>query len=235
MPTSRPHRPSIPRMPGLRHLLPALRRRLSRCGWRGAVAAGAVTAVVIVACTSAAPRHAPARHGGVERGIASWYGPKFQGRPTASGEIFDMNRLTAAHRTLPFGTRVEVVNLDNGRSVEVTINDRGPWVGKRILDLSYAAARELGMLGPGTARVEIRPLAARGGALYTVQVGAFEDETRAARLREKLRRDYPDTVVRTDGPWHRVQVGEFGDRKAAESLRRKLERLGFTALLVALP
>lgn len=93
------------------------------------------------------------------QGVASWYGAEFQGLPTASGEPFDMNGLTAAHRTLPLGSRARVVNLENGRSVVVRITDRGPYVGQRVIDLSYEAARELDMAPAGTARVEVVPLA----------------------------------------------------------------------------
>lgn len=94
--------------------------------------------------------------------MASWYGNPFHGRATASGETYDMEAMTAAHPTLPFGTRVRVENLDNGRSATVTINDRGPFVKDRILDVSRKAARELGMLGPGTARVRITVLSGAG-------------------------------------------------------------------------
>ncbi len=115
------------------------------------------------ACTGRpAPTTKPRKPSGdsrsVERGVASWYGKKFHGRRTASGERYDMFRLTAAHRTLPFGARVRVVNLRNGRVVTVRINDRGPFVKGRIIDLSYAAARELGMVRSGLAQVEIRRL-----------------------------------------------------------------------------
>lgn len=92
-------------------------------------------------------------------GIASWYGPGFQGRPTASGEAFDTHELTAAHKTLPFGTRVRVTNLSNGASVVVRINDRGPYHGGRVIDLSQAAANRIGMIPAGTARVKIEVLA----------------------------------------------------------------------------
>lgn len=97
-----------------------------------------------------------------EEGTASWYGDEFHGRPTASGETFDMNGLSAAHRTLPLHTWVEVTNLDNGRRIVVRVNDRGPFARThtRILDLSYGAARELQMVGPGTARVRVRALRA---------------------------------------------------------------------------
>lgn len=98
--------------------------------------------------------------GYVEEGMASWYGDEFHGRPTASGERYDMHRLSAAHRTLPLHTWVEVTNLQNGRSVVLKVNDRGPFArtGERILDLSYAAARELGVVAAGTARVRVRAL-----------------------------------------------------------------------------
>jgi len=92
-------------------------------------------------------------------GLASWYGQRHHGRPTASGEPYDMHRLTAAHRTMPFGTRLRVTSVENGRSVVVRVNDRGPHVAGRILDLSFAAAKSLGMVGNGVARVEIVVLA----------------------------------------------------------------------------
>jgi rare lipoprotein A len=91
-----------------------------------------------------------------ETGIASWYGKRYHGRRTASGEIFDMNSGTAAHRTLPFGTRVQVTNLENGRSAVLKINDRGPFVRRRIIDVSRRAAQELGFVHQGTARVRVR-------------------------------------------------------------------------------
>lgn len=96
-----------------------------------------------------------------DRGRASWYGPEFQGSPTASGEPFNMNALTAAHRTLPLGSYARVKNLDNGRSVVVKINDRGPHARRRMIDLSYAAAQEIRMVGAGTARVEVEPVITR--------------------------------------------------------------------------
>ena len=94
-------------------------------------------------------------------GLASWYGQRHHGQATASGELFDMNKLTAAHRTMPFGTRLKVTNVENGRSVVVRVNDRGPWVKDRVIDVSRAAARTLGMTGDGVARVEIVVLGAQ--------------------------------------------------------------------------
>lgn len=170
----------------------------------------------------------------VHRGIASWYGPRFHGRRTASGERYNMNDLTAAHRTLPFGTLVEVRNVRNGRSVVVRINDRGPYSKNRVIDLSFAAAREIGAVLPGTAPVELY-LSSTGGAppRFTVQVAAFSEEDRAQDLKRDLSRIYPEAVVRSDGTWNRVQVGAFEDRDQAETLRRELAALGMTSFVVA--
>ena len=114
----------------------------------------AVITVIMVAVACAAPSLAGKAY--TEEGLASWYGKKFQGKKTASGEKFDMHKLTAAHRTLPFGTRVKVTRIDNGKSVVVKINDRGPFVKGRIIDLSKAAAKKLDMINAGVARVRIK-------------------------------------------------------------------------------
>jgi rare lipoprotein A len=113
----------------------------------------ALGVTVLCGCAAVSP---PPATGTV--GVASWYGPRHHGRPTASGEPFDMNALTAAHRTLPLGTRVRVTNVDNGRSVVVRITDRGPYVGERVIDVSQAAAEALGMLERGVARVQLEVL-----------------------------------------------------------------------------
>lgn len=192
----------------------------------------------------------------VETGTASWYGGKFHGRLTANGERYDMHGMTAAHKTLPFGTVLEVRNLDNGKVCRVRVNDRGPFVRGRIVDVSYAAAQTLGMVGPGTARVELAVVPAAGPAApvlvaasgagaagarpvldhgaFTVQVGAFSESGRAATLRDLLRSRFPAAQVRSDGRWHRVQVGTFEERGAAEALRAELERLGWAALVVVI-
>ena len=123
----------------------------------------------------------PASEGRVSQtGIASWYGPGFHGKATASGAIYDQNDLTAAHQTLPLGTRVMVTNLETGSSAEVTINDRGPFAKGRIIDLSYGAGKALGMIGPGTIPVRVEVLGApsniqsiRTSLDYTLQVGSF--------------------------------------------------------------
>lgn len=172
---------------------------------------------------------------GVERGVASWYGPGFNGKRTASGVRYDMHDLTAAHRTLPFGTRVEVRNLANDRTILVTINDRGPFKKQRIIDLSYAAAKELQIVGPGTGEVEVQVLGQAQAAermAFTVQVGAFSDPERAVAAHHDLQRLYPEAYVASDGVWNRVQVGLFPQRENAESLRRELAAQGISAVVV---
>ncbi|OLC35411.1 MAG: hypothetical protein AUH81_10220 [Candidatus Rokubacteria bacterium 13_1_40CM_4_69_5] len=131
----------------------------ARTGWP-------VALLVLAGCATArvAPPPAPVRLGAEERGQASWYGEPFHGRRTSSGETFNMYQLTAAHRTLPMGTRVLVTHLGNGRSVEVRINDRGPFLGGRIIDVSYAAAQRLGALGAGIFPVRLRVVALPDGA-----------------------------------------------------------------------
>lgn len=173
----------------------------------------------------------------LERGVASWYGPGFHGRRTASGERYDMHELTAAHPSLPFGTLLEVRNVATGASVRVRVNDRGPFAKNRIIDLSKAAAAAIGMIGPGTALVELVavgkvPIGPRG---YAVQVGAFQDEIRARSLADSLCRDFPRVAVRSDDAWHRVQVGAFTDRGDAERFADELDALGYVAVVVPLP
>jgi len=117
-------------------------------------------ALSLASCAPHQARRLPLKHS--SEGIASWYGPGFHGRKTASGERYNQNSLTAAHKTLPFGSTIEVKNLDNGKSVVVRINDRGPFVRGRVIDLSRAAAGKIDMLGTGTARVHLSSLSASG-------------------------------------------------------------------------
>ncbi len=197
-------------------------------------------AVALGACISTRPRRVPLGH--TERGMASWYGPGFDGRRTASGETFDMNALTAAHRRLPFGTVVRVTNRDNGRRVEVRVNDRGPFARGRILDVSYGAAESLGMIGPGTARVEIEvidrlpaplPADAVVATGWLVQLGAFREPERAATLAAELAHRAPEVHVQQDADWHRVVVGPFRKRGKAEERARELQRAGYPAFVRA--
>jgi rare lipoprotein A len=169
-----------------------------------------------------------------EKGTASWYGVRFHGRKTANGERFDMNELTAAHPSLPFGTLLEVRSVRSGKSVVVRVNDRGPFSKNRIIDLSFAAAREIGLVLSGTAPVELF-FVEKGGAppRYTVQVAAFGEEGRANELKSELTRFYPETTVRSDGTWSRVQVGAFSERDQAEALRRELAAMGMSSIVVA--
>jgi rare lipoprotein A len=171
--------------------------------------------------------------GSTETGIASWYGHPYHGRAAANGEIYDMEKLTAAHRTLPFGTWVEVRNLTNEKSVKVRITDRGPFVDGRIIDLSRAAAREIDLIGPGIVKVRLEVIDPPRGALperYAVQVGAFRDQGRAERLRREMERQYgfAKVVIRQGrGPVHRVLVGNELTHQAAgllaEQLRGRVE------------
>ncbi len=179
----------------------------------------------------------PGRPGDHERGLASWYGPGFHGRQTANGETYDMHAMTAAHKSLPFDTVVEVRNRDNGRRTRVRINDRGPFVRGRIIDLSRAAAEALGMIGPGVARVEItvvrpsRKQARRdgtAGAGWLVQAGAFRDRVRAERRARRVS-GYGDVRIATAGGLHKVLLGPWPRQEEAERVAARLRRDGLEA------
>ncbi|HEX2464918.1 MAG TPA: septal ring lytic transglycosylase RlpA family protein [Thermoanaerobaculia bacterium] len=189
------------------------------------------------ACTSTRPTSTagPDEEHATQEGIASWYGPGFHGKPTASGEIYDMHALTAAHRTLALGTTVEVRNLENGRTTIARINDRGPHRRRRIIDLSLAAAEALGIDQVGLARVRLTVIASPLPARYWVQVGAFEVEENARALRNELEPRYPGTLIRTESGWFQVRVPSGEKRRAAEALRRDLRRAGFDTVLVRQP
>ena len=198
----------------------------------------------------------PHARGFTQKGSASWYGKKFHGRKTSNGETYNMYGLTAAHKTLPMDTWVRVKNLDNNRSVEVRINDRGPFVRGRIIDLSYTAAKAIDMVGPGTARVEIVALGtARSGAPstkrpqefvpmdyqtgnFTFQVGAFKERKNAERLRKALDRRYKNAHISEfdspDGLFYRVRVGRITNLAQAEAYEKILIQDGFVqAFIVA--
>ena len=175
----------------------------------------------------------------MQTGTASWYGPGFHGNRTSSGEIYDQYELTAAHPTLPLGTRVAVTNLQNGRAVEVRVNDRGPFVKGRTIDLSYAAARSLGMLGPGTVPVRIEVLGATAVPLtasYSVQVGAFTDRDNAVRLQRTLAHRFDGVYIATlegkAGRYYRVRLGHFERREQAVGVARSVAPLGLSPVIV---
>ncbi len=183
-------------------------------------------------------------------GIASWYGEKFHGRKTSNGEIYNMYGMTAAHKTLPMGTWVLVENLENHRKIKVRINDRGPFVRGRIIDLTRTGAKKLGMLGAGTAKVRItalgqatayaakthvpvsfRPVDYWKGN-FTVQVGAFKDRNNAQRYRQKLSRTYINAhiVAHEDyrGRFYRVRIGRFSNLMDAQSFVENLANILIT-------
>lgn len=210
--------------------------------WRGVVGSVAL-ATALAGCGFIFGRSKPpveARPGATQTGMASWYGPGFHGSRTSSGEIYDQNDLTAAHPTLPLGTQVAVTNLQNGKAVEVRINDRGPFVKGRSIDLSYAAARSLGMIGPGTAPVRIEVLGNDGlqmpSAAYTIQVGAFADRDKAVRLQGTLARRFDSVYLATldgkTGRYYRVRLGRFGRREDAATFARSITPLGLSAIIV---
>jgi rare lipoprotein A len=168
-----------------------------------------------------------------EVGEASWYGLEERGRPTASGEPMDPGALTAAHRTLPFGTVVEVTNLATGAAVHVRINDRGPFVGARVIDLSHEAARRLGILRQGVAAVRLTVTNIPPRIPFTVQVGAFGRRQTAEEFSRRLRADGFSGVEVTPGNGvHRVRVGRFLKRSDAELTARALKGQGYEALVV---
>lgn len=201
-----------------------------------------VTAGLVLSSTGcSAHRFEQNRPGAVQRGVASWYGADFHGRRTASGSVYDMHDMTAAHRELPLGSRVEVRNLENGKSVRVEITDRGPFKKGRIVDMSYAAAKALGMMQKGTARVELQilelgrgPSGPNTATRFTVQVGAFRDPDNAASLQQELAARRDDVQRVDDGKWHRVRVGLFRSLDDAEAVRGELLGLGYHAVVVYL-
>lgn len=190
--------------------------------------------ITLVACSSSPPKptYFPGYPiGYVERGIASWYGPGFHGNKTANGERYDMHRLTAAHRTLPLGSIAVVRSINTGRKVTVRINDRGPFAKGRILDLSLAGAKALGMVGNGTDRVELRVVGFQGNTgamgLLRVQIGSFAEHQNAVNLLDQAKHIYPggriQTVELPEGRRYRVQVGKFMTEAQAEVAASKLE------------
>jgi rare lipoprotein A len=186
-----------------------------------------------------------------EKGIASWYGTKFHGKRTSSGEPYDMYAMTAAHKTLPLPSYVEVTNLENGRKVIVKVNDRGPFHDNRLIDLSYSAATKLGIVAKGTGLVEVRaitpgsyqktaaspesvtpPGKTVGSATMFLQVGAFSTMQRAEQVKLRLQRDITDSVVivpldRPQGTLYRVRVGPLASVSYGDSLAERLIGLGF--------
>jgi rare lipoprotein A len=177
----------------------------------------------------------------VEEGVASWYGVPFDGHRTSNGEIYDMHAFTAAHRTLPFGSMVRVTNLRNGMQTEVRINDRGPFVANRIIDLSLSAAQAIQMVGPGTAQVRLEVISGPSPTqgFFGVQVGAFANRDNADRLQAQLATRYPFVSIATydspSGIFYRVRVGRLPTEAAAHELATQLhDNEQFTTFVVRL-
>ena len=192
--------------------------------------------------------------GYVKRGTASWYGTKFHGRRTSSGEIYDMYAMTAAHKSLPLPTYVQITNLDNQKSAIVKVNDRGPFHDNRLIDLSYAAAVKLGIAENGTAQVEVKALDATtldtttpdasakaqppapSNSVTTghfVQVGAFADRGNAEQLQKQIALQIPFPVtISSVNTYYRVRVGPFSDKQQVEAAESRLLDLGINETLI---
>jgi rare lipoprotein A len=194
----------------------------------------------------------PSSDGFEQTGYASWYGKKFHGRSTSNGERYDMFKMTAAHKTLPFGTHVVVTNQQNKKRTVVRINDRGPFVKGRIIDLSYSAAQEIDLVGPGVAKVHLVALGRQVGTVksgkntsnpivaiddldqgeFTIQVGAFLEKANANKIANRLGiifeyvkvERYVDGESRT---LHRVHVSKSMTLAQAEEIEKQLEEMGF--------
>lgn len=179
--------------------------------------------------------------------VASWYGPEFQGKLTASGERFDMHRFTCAHRELPFGTVLKLTNISNNKTVRCIVNDRGPFVSGRDIDLSYAAAREIGLIGPGTGNVrvtylgrdssyikEVRYISSDGP--YTIQIGSFREFDNAFHLRSGLDLKYKGVYVIeafiNNATYYRVRIGKFQSREESLSLAKTLAEEGYSPVIM---
>jgi rare lipoprotein A len=208
-----------------------------------------ITAMVLVlsiawGCALFRREAVPPRIKRVEVGLASWYGEKFHGRRTASGEVYDMYQLTAAHKTFPLGTPVIVTHMNNGKSVQVTINDRGPFVRGRIIDLSYAAAQALEMVDEGVAKVRVEVLDTRPISTptlegpFTIQVGSFISQSNAISLMEELQRAYKDvyiTELKTpENTYYRVRLGKFKTRDEAYRFATRLAQDGYNAYMTTI-
>ncbi len=216
----------------------------------GPLAAG----LLLAAC--AGPRYAPPpwppAAGDAEVGLASWYGRDFHGRRTANGEIYDMYQMTAAHRTLPLGTWVEVIHVETGRSIQVRVNDRGPFIAGRVIDLSYGAARVLGMVGQGVAPVRVRLLSAMAAPAtaapatgarvaappgrFTMQLGSFTTRENATAFAGTLQqRFYGVHLVpaRLDGETvYRVRMGTYQSREEARSAAEAVAKAGYDVVVM---
>lgn len=164
-----------------------------------------------------------------ERGVASWYGNPFHGRKTASGETYNMYAMTAAHKTLPFNTVVRVTRVDNGASVSVRINDRGPFVKGRIIDLSYEAARQLGIIGSGHATVVITTESSHSTTekRWVIVAGTYAKKTNAENAARKIIQKKESVFLHFDGTYYRIILGSFSSKENAEQTMKSLGIRGY--------
>ena len=176
----------------------------------------------------------------LETGVTSWYGPNFHGKLTANGETYDMDGITAAHRTLPFNSEVLVENLDNGKTLVVRINDRGPYAKDRILDLSRGAARQLGVIGPGTANIKLYLVKGdlKNSRItdlkqpnFTVQLGSYNNERDAKRESRKIKGSRVEELLVGDMKLYRIYYGRYKDPGEAEKEKKKLARKGYNGFV----
>ena len=177
---------------------------------------------------------------------ASWYGPDFHGKPTACGELFNMHALTCAHKEYPFGTKLRVVNSQNSKEVECIVTDRGPFIAGRDLDLSYAAAKKIDLVGPGTSTVMIEPIGRdlryvkyiRYGVsdgVLTIQIGSFKDESNARRLKMALELRYKNAYIMEanvgGSKYYRVRIGKYNSKGDASKIGGALAEEGYNVLV----
>lgn len=212
-----------------------------------------LTAIFITA-SCATTRYEPyesypkASYTGTRHIIASWYGSDFHGKPTSSGEPFNMYAKTCAHKEYPFGTRLKVTNTSNGKTVECTVNDRGPFVSGRDLDLSYACAKEIELIGTGTGKVKIDylgrdtryvkevryPSGVRTGP-FTIQVGSYKEVSNATRMKTALEFKYSKVYIieveLNDVKYYRVSIGKFNTKDDAYRLAKTLADEGYSILI----
>ena len=196
--------------------------------------------LLVAACAAPGLRPRPWEDLSGEVGLASWYGVPYHGRRTSSGEVYNMYQLSAAHRDIPLGSWVEVTNLTNARSLTVRINDRGPFVEGRIIDLSYAAGSLLGITGPGVVRVRVRlshpPPGGSGPSRYSIQVASFTAESSAQALKTELETKVAGVhIVRAlvgGETYYRVRIGHFVSRTEAQATAERLAGMGYRVLVM---
>jgi len=202
--------------------------------------------LILVSCAPKKPPTVEYIPEGAQKGVASWYGSEFHGRPTASGEIYNMYDYTCAHREYPFGTKLKVINLKNNKDVVCTVNDRGPFVQGRDIDLSYASAKKIDLIATGTAEVLMEPVGRDysyvryvnyspiSGAL-TIQVGAFKEIDNALRLKQTLSLKYQNVYINKavvkGETFYRVRVGKFNSYDEAYNLAKSMGQEGYRVII----